>query len=1048
MHPTSPIQIDQLLQHAGFVRQLARELCADTAAADDVAQETWVRTLARPPRHDESPRGWLATIVRNLAANHRRAERRRAVRERGQQTPAAPLTPEAVLAAEQTRERLVRAVLALGEPYRQVLLLRFWEGLEPREIAGRLRVPGATVRTHLARGLERLRTQLDAEHGGDRSRWLAALAPWLAPRAPAVAAISLLLMKKLVVASFLVAVVALSWWSLWPAAVPLPSPVDLPTASAATGAASTAAGGDERDATRTRPVPETSPAIDVAREPRVFPATRGRVNVVGLIVDANDTPLAGVEVLLVPTLGNAGPGLAIVDDRTERHCVRSAADGGFRFAGVAEGPATLCAALGDLEARVDTIVSTAGVSQLVHLQLKPKSSHGDDVRVRVVDTTARPVAGAQVQLFAWSRLQQDHEARAASRRTPLAEATTDANGDVAWRGLGIGTGVACAHTADGRLGRASFASYGDKDPLTARIEVAAPGALRLQFTGLGNADLREATVSLHALAARHPYSNVGGRSIDLPLTGGTLLVPGLADGTYAITLSAPFAAPFGVRLPAVPMGEGPESIPNSIAMVTASVVAGRTTDATFELVPGGAIRGSVTVGGVPVRGARVRAVLAPRTSNTPAGFVMRGVHVWRLDFSGENGPDEPTGTRETHTDGAGVYELRGLPPGSWRVEVASPTLSFDRRMDVLVADAGCVELHHELQRAGVLQVAVLDATYLGLQREGEQAPVVMAIVSRDFATFAGLAPGRYVVTRFHSDSHVEPVPIGTGTVVAGRTTWIDLRAASVRCVVRGEVRSGTDPVVGVRVGTLGISRSTATAGDGSFRLDLGFRANRSWYLSVAHGGAAWSFQPPGMYPATEVNAVLQLGAHCVDLEVRNAAGRAVPCRGELYWQAAAGRPSGSLVCWPESFSYSMRFANVPTRIGPMPEGQLAGSLELDGGKTLAVRTAVPSSHPLALMIPATGTVRVRVSRTPLTFVDVRVATWLGPGAAPAADFDSADGCHVSSTMSTNEDGIAVVQAFAGEILVRMEAADLAKRVAPVRLRLEPGTETTVDLVFP
>ena len=50
----------------------------------------------------------------------------------------------------------------------------------------RLGIPVKTVKTRLSRGLTELRTRLDAHCGGDRTRWIAALAPLcLAPLCPA-----------------------------------------------------------------------------------------------------------------------------------------------------------------------------------------------------------------------------------------------------------------------------------------------------------------------------------------------------------------------------------------------------------------------------------------------------------------------------------------------------------------------------------------------------------------------------------------------------------------------------------------------------------------------------------------------------------------------------------------------------------------------------------------------------------------------------------------------------------------------------------------------
>jgi len=69
------------------------------------------------------------------------------------------------------------AVLALEEPYQELVLLRYYEGLSTAEIAARTRVPMGTVRGRLQRALELLRQRLNHTYGGDRSRgWRVLLA--------------------------------------------------------------------------------------------------------------------------------------------------------------------------------------------------------------------------------------------------------------------------------------------------------------------------------------------------------------------------------------------------------------------------------------------------------------------------------------------------------------------------------------------------------------------------------------------------------------------------------------------------------------------------------------------------------------------------------------------------------------------------------------------------------------------------------------------------------------------------------------------------------
>ena len=65
-----------------------------------------------------------------------------------------------VVEREERRRAVVAAVLALAEPLRDAVLLRFYEGLPPREIARRLAVPVETARTRVKRGVEQVRARL------------------------------------------------------------------------------------------------------------------------------------------------------------------------------------------------------------------------------------------------------------------------------------------------------------------------------------------------------------------------------------------------------------------------------------------------------------------------------------------------------------------------------------------------------------------------------------------------------------------------------------------------------------------------------------------------------------------------------------------------------------------------------------------------------------------------------------------------------------------------------------------------------------------------
>ncbi len=175
MQPT-PATPEALLEHLDWVRQLARSLVADPHAADDLVQEAWISAARRPP-HEGNLRGWLAQVVRNAARDRRRKESRHALHE--QRAARSEATPSGAELADRvaTQQQLVQCVLQLPEPFRETVLLRYFQELAPSDIAKRTGVPVATVKTRLRRALADLRVRLDRVNGGDGRAWMLALMP-------------------------------------------------------------------------------------------------------------------------------------------------------------------------------------------------------------------------------------------------------------------------------------------------------------------------------------------------------------------------------------------------------------------------------------------------------------------------------------------------------------------------------------------------------------------------------------------------------------------------------------------------------------------------------------------------------------------------------------------------------------------------------------------------------------------------------------------------------------------------------------------------------
>lgn len=139
---------------------------ADHHEAEDVTERTFLSALAAIGRYQDGGstfRAWLFRIAHNAIANaHRSRARRRTEPIESIAEPTAPGADPAALLARADRTRAVRAALAaIPAERRQVIVLRFVDGLSSREIGAVLgRSPGA-ARVLLHRALADLAAELD-----------------------------------------------------------------------------------------------------------------------------------------------------------------------------------------------------------------------------------------------------------------------------------------------------------------------------------------------------------------------------------------------------------------------------------------------------------------------------------------------------------------------------------------------------------------------------------------------------------------------------------------------------------------------------------------------------------------------------------------------------------------------------------------------------------------------------------------------------------------------------------------------------------------------
>jgi RNA polymerase sigma-70 factor (ECF subfamily) len=166
-----------LADHIAALRRYARALIGDRIDADDLVQDCLARALSRA--HLWHPgtdlRAWLFTILHNIHVNNVRSRQAHVAAEdmsfgrsrRGMTTP-----PDQDARLE--LRDLSRALDAIPEEQRDVLLLVGMEGMSYEEAARVSGVPIGTIMSRLARGRDALRRRMMFAEG---ARAIAPAAP-------------------------------------------------------------------------------------------------------------------------------------------------------------------------------------------------------------------------------------------------------------------------------------------------------------------------------------------------------------------------------------------------------------------------------------------------------------------------------------------------------------------------------------------------------------------------------------------------------------------------------------------------------------------------------------------------------------------------------------------------------------------------------------------------------------------------------------------------------------------------------------------------------
>lgn len=154
----------ELEVHIASLRRYARALLRNPVDAEDLVQEALVRAVSRADSFQAGTnlRAWLFTILHNVHVNQVRARAARPDEVPVEAVESRLTTPPRQEERVEVRE-MMRAVDALPDEQRQVLLLVALEGLKYDEVAEALGIPIGTVMSRLSRGREAVRAKLATE---------------------------------------------------------------------------------------------------------------------------------------------------------------------------------------------------------------------------------------------------------------------------------------------------------------------------------------------------------------------------------------------------------------------------------------------------------------------------------------------------------------------------------------------------------------------------------------------------------------------------------------------------------------------------------------------------------------------------------------------------------------------------------------------------------------------------------------------------------------------------------------------------------------------
>lgn len=160
-------------RHRDAVYNLAWNLCGDKHAAEDIAQETFIKAYDKLIQYNPAFkfRNWLLGICANQSRSRYRRWRSRRDTEQAYAEEDS-INRESVAADRNLTQlaSLTRALAALPESLRAPLVLKYMEGLSVEEVAQTLGLRLSAAKMRLARGRARMAELMSGKESDDEKK--------------------------------------------------------------------------------------------------------------------------------------------------------------------------------------------------------------------------------------------------------------------------------------------------------------------------------------------------------------------------------------------------------------------------------------------------------------------------------------------------------------------------------------------------------------------------------------------------------------------------------------------------------------------------------------------------------------------------------------------------------------------------------------------------------------------------------------------------------------------------------------------------------------